>query len=92
MSTYREQTVKAKAVRAGIVDQRRAAGRNARPRPVVLEHRKSPNYKGALLEFVKDWTKWGAYRNQAEAEAAMSNAARKYPFYEFRIKPEAVNV
>lgn len=83
MSTYREQGLQAKAVRVGIVDARPAAGKNRRPRPVIVQSRFNPKQ---LAD--KPWSKkWGSYRNLAEAKAAMDQAQRKHPWIEYRIKP-----
>jgi hypothetical protein len=85
MSTYREQALKAKAVRRGIVEPAPAKGGAGKAKgPVVVEYR---GKHGAASFLAKEWTKWRPYRDVATAESAMAGLARKYDFWEFRIKP-----
>lgn len=81
MSSYQESTNAGKAARRGIAEQRQGPGKNKRPRPVVVESRRT-----GLLN--RSWRRWGSYRTSAEAETMIANAGRKYPWAEFRIKPE----
>ena len=83
MSSYREQCLKAKAVREGVIEARPAGSRNAKPRPIVVESR----WIGSGISRDRAWSKWRAYRSEAEAQAAISNAGRKYGFLEFRLRP-----
>jgi len=85
MSSYREQGLKAKAARLGIVDQRGAPGKSKKSRPVIVEHRYAPGHRFSGKDRV--WSKSGSYRTTAEAEMAMAALTRKYYFYEYRIKP-----
>lgn len=85
MSSYREQGLKAKEIRLGIIDVRGTMGKNKRPKLVILESRSMPAERYPLG--FRDWSKWGAYRTQEEAEQAMAQLSRKYSFYEYRIKP-----
>jgi hypothetical protein len=87
MSDYREQCVKAKSKRAGIVEQRPGAGASKKDRPIILESR--PLRATWLARRGDHWSKWGAYRSVREAEKARDNLSRKYAtIWEFRVKPE----
>lgn len=81
MSSYRESSNAAKAVRRGITEAKPVGSKNKAPRPVVVESRRKTS--------TRPWVKWGAYRNAAEAGQALDQLARKYTFAEFRIKPPA---
>lgn len=85
--SYRVSTNKAKAVRAGIVDQRATGGRNKAPRPIVVETRWKPAVCPAAFKRWAEWSKHRAYRNVAEAQALIDLKARTEPNFEYRIKP-----
>lgn len=88
MSSYREQSLKAKAAREGIVEQRASPGKNKKPRPIIVELRmKTKDPMARFFTNSHKWRKCGAYRNEAEARAAMDQQSRKYSFYEYRLKP-----
>lgn len=85
MASYREQGLKAKAVREGIIEARPVGTKNARARPVVVEYQLEPSrsqWRGP-----KVWEKWGAYRSPSEASAVVEQMSRKYVWYEYRIRP-----
>ena len=82
MGSYREQTLHAKAVRAGIIDAAPVRGKSKRPTPVVLyafakfSWREKPGY----------WMKIGEYRDETTALVVAGQHARKHGFYlRFRI-------
>ena len=81
MTSYREASNNAKAARLGIVEQRPVGTKSRRDRPFVVECR-FPKRED------KFW-KWGSYRTESEAQRVIDTQARKLPFYEFRMKPEA---
>lgn len=88
MSNYREGCIRAKAVRAGIIDPRPLATPSKKAKPVVLEARALDDYRCRDRAY-GGWRKWSAYASVAEAEQACSNLARKYArLWEFRVRPE----
>lgn len=90
MTSYREASNNAKAARLGIIEQRTVGTRSRRDRPFVVEYRLKPRDSFARsFKSMTKWSKWGAYRTQEEADQTMAAKQRKYPFYEFRMKPEA---
>lgn len=92
MTSYREASNNAKAARLGIIEQRTVGTRSRRDRPFVVEYRINPGSRMADAFKSSSWTnwgKWGAYRTEAEARRVIESQARKYPSYEFRMKPEA---
>ena len=82
MSSYREQSLKAKAAKAGITDQREGGTKSQRARPFILEYR--PANPKSLIGH--KWRRWGDYRTEDEANRTMTTQARKYHFYEWRLK------
>jgi hypothetical protein len=92
MSDYREQCVRAKSAKAGIVDQRPVASRSKKAMPVILESRQIEGSIAFRRSRASEWTKWAAYRSEREATQARDNLSRKYArIWEFRIKPEGAN-
>lgn len=89
MSTYSEQGMKAKAAKLGIVEQRPVGSKNQRQRPYVLEQRSKPNGSSSFRPHEK-WRKWHSYRTPEEANRAMEQLARKYHFYEYRVRNAGV--
>lgn len=89
-ASYREQNVAAKEARVGVKDQRPVGSRSKRERPFVIECRIKPRTDGLqqLSPRSPVWRKWGAYRTLDEATAALENLQRKYPFKEYRHKPQ----
>ena len=89
MSSYREQSLRAKAVRQGATDQRPVGGKSKKPKSVVVECRWLD--LGVLSGIRKDenrWWKFGGYRDKATAEKAMEDHRRKHNggFVEFRYR------
>ena len=87
-TTYREDCLKAKAAKAGIIEQRPVRGKSGKPRPVVLEFRTIPGHPlGSISGHKNRWLKWKAYRTEAEAQNAAEVQRRKHStLWEFRIR------
>ncbi len=90
MSSYREDCLKAKAVKEGIIELRPVSGKNGKAKPVILEYRTLPSHPMSQSIWAgngKEWTKWKAYRTVEKAQTAAENLRRKHStFYEFRLK------
>jgi hypothetical protein len=87
MGGYREQCIKAKAVRAGIIEPRPLATPSHKAKTVILESRPLDG-SFAYARRNGEWRKWRAYASVREAEQARDNLARKYArLWEFRLKP-----
>lgn len=88
MSDSREELVKTKSARAGIIEQRGVPARSKKAMPIVLESR---TLKKAMARprWNSEWRKWASYRSVREAEQARDNLNRKHAgLWEFRIKPD----
>ena len=90
MSSYREQSQRAKAIRRGAVDEPRpVGGKSSKAKPVVLESR----FVGVFGRVVANdkWTKHGEYRTREIAQKVIDDHKRKFSggFYEFRFRGEA---
>lgn len=86
VSDYREGCNHAKAVRAGIVEQRPIRTAPKKERPVILESRPLEGTY-ACARRNGEWRKWHAYRSVREAEQARDNLNRKYArLWEFRVR------
>lgn len=89
MSSYREQGLKAKAIRQGAIDEPRPArGKSSKAKPVVLESRFVGIFRCALGS--DKWLKHGEYRTREIAQKVIDDHKRKYNggFYEFRFRGE----
>lgn len=88
MSSYREDCIKAKAVREGIVEQRPVSGKNGKVFPIVMEYRYTWVFCWNGPGDGK-WRKWNRYRTKEEAQMAMDGLRRKRGAnWEFRLRPE----
>jgi hypothetical protein len=96
MSSYREDCIEAKAVKAGIVEPRPLRGKNkSRPAPFVVEYRAVQQDRGGVwmsAAFLFNWRKYGAYRTLEQAQTTMEQQARKMPFYDFRLRANQVPI
>lgn len=89
MGTYKEETLRAKAVKEGIIDQRPLLPKSRKKRPVVLEYRwraaahcEPPGEWGL-------WKTWGRYATETAAKQAADKHSReqwKQGRYEYRVK------
>lgn len=82
MTTYREQSLRIKAIRRdtpGVDDVVRRRTRKARG-DVVVEFRNG--------RIGKEWRVWRTYRRLSDAAYALSGFQRKYGFWEWRIRSE----
>jgi hypothetical protein len=82
MGSYREQCVQAKAVRAGIIEQRSVGTKKRQTKSVVVECRYTGTMKGE-----RGWRKWRSYADDETAQQAASQLNRKYTVTEFRVRP-----
>lgn len=90
MSTYREQSLKAKAIRQGAVDEPRGVRQKSnKDKPFVLESRWVGRIAG-LCGPDQKWTKHGEYRTREIAQKVIDDHKRKHNggFYEFRFRGE----
>ena len=92
MGSYREDCIRAKAIKAGIIELRPVSGKNGKAKPVALEYRLVPGHQLEWLDREKNrgrWRKWKSYRTLEEAQIAAENLRRKHPtLWEFRIPAE----
>lgn len=70
-----------------VADPGKHPSKRKRDKPFIVECRRNPNDKIAILRLwgANDWRPWGRYHSMEIAQTALDLAARKYSFYEFRI-------
>lgn len=89
MSDYREQCAKAKAARAGIVEQRPIRVAAKKDKPIVVQSRRHKRCTLPHSMITLEWRKWGSYRTAEEAQRVIDLQSRKHSeLWEFRIKPD----
>jgi hypothetical protein len=87
VNSYRESCNEAKAVRAGIVEQRPIRPTSKKDKPVIVECRRHLRCQLPESLVSKEWRKWNRYRTVEEAEKAMALQRRKLSdLWEFRIR------
>lgn len=81
MSEYREACNLAKAKRAGIIDQKPAGRKSAKPKPRLFVLECLSRYRHDSGE----WRKWKAYRNREEAERIREKMSRELASWGWRV-------
>ena len=89
MGTYKEESLRAKAVREGIVEQRSQLPKSRKPRPIVVEYRYRKTPWSAPPGEWGPWKTWGRYGKLDAAQQAMAAQLRanwRKGRYEYRVK------
>lgn len=89
MGTYKEESLRAKAAREGIVEQRPLLPKARKERPVVLEYRTRKLPWNAPPGEWGPWKTWGRYINRSSAQQSMTkrqNERWMKDRYEYRVK------
>ena len=88
VSDYREGCIRAKAARAGIIEQRGTMPKAKKAKPIVVEFRYQPQ-RNRLWKNDREWRDYGNYRSADEAQRMIDGQMRKHPtLWEFRIKQD----
>lgn len=92
MGTYKEESLRAKAAREGIIEQRPLLPKSRKSRPIVVEYRRRTMPRSAPPGEWGPWKTWGRYGTVAAAKQAADKHNRetwKQGRYEYRIKDTA---
>jgi hypothetical protein len=84
MSDWKENAIRRRHARDGVIEQRSAGGKNKRERPWIVYYR-FREAKGIFIVDDGKWRKRGKYRTKEEAERAAQILERKLSFLETRI-------